>query len=262
MMRASFRCRRSTATWSSTAADSMPWYAGRPCCRFSKRWTVARRSRDGPLRFPVQFVARPTAEAAARLHGPDRIGRDRGRRRRDGACHRCQQPRARDPDVRRRPAACRPARRRDHRARQANSTFRAATCWSIGFAAPVISRDRRRDPCAGWRARRWTPRRRYLLRHTTREVSAKVERIDYLWNVSTQSREPAPAALAHERHRPRPSCACAAGICRPLRGQPCDRKLHSDRRSDARHRRCGDGPVTNAAGSSISSARARARRTC
>jgi sulfate adenylyltransferase subunit 1 len=39
-------------------------------------------------------------------------------------------------------------------------------------------------------------RRRYLLRHTRREASAKVERIDYLWNVSTQSREPAPAALA------------------------------------------------------------------
>ncbi|MEP6997848.1 MAG: sulfate adenylyltransferase, partial [Betaproteobacteria bacterium] len=39
-------------------------------------------------------------------------------------------------------------------------------------------------------------RRRYLLRHTTREARAKVERIDYRWNVSTQAREPRPATLA------------------------------------------------------------------
>ena len=40
------------------------------------------------------------------------------------------------------------------------------------------------------------PRRRYLLRHTTREVRAAVSRIDHLWNVSTQSAEPAPSRLA------------------------------------------------------------------
>jgi len=39
-------------------------------------------------------------------------------------------------------------------------------------------------------------RRKYLLRHTTREVRARVERIDHLWNVATQAREPAPPALA------------------------------------------------------------------
>ena len=33
-------------------------------------------------------------------------------------------------------------------------------------------------------------------RHATREVRARVTRLDHLWNVSTQSREPAPAALA------------------------------------------------------------------
>jgi sulfate adenylyltransferase subunit 1 len=39
-------------------------------------------------------------------------------------------------------------------------------------------------------------RRTYILRHATREVRARVTRLDHLWNVSTQSREPAPAALA------------------------------------------------------------------
>jgi sulfate adenylyltransferase subunit 1 len=40
------------------------------------------------------------------------------------------------------------------------------------------------------------PRRTYLLRHTTREVRARVAHIDHLWNISTQAREPAPARLA------------------------------------------------------------------
>ncbi|HXX86564.1 MAG TPA: GTP-binding protein [Casimicrobiaceae bacterium] len=39
------------------------------------------------------------------------------------------------------------------------------------------------------------PSRKYLLRHTTREVRARVSRIDHLWNVTTQQREPAPPAL-------------------------------------------------------------------
>jgi sulfate adenylyltransferase subunit 1 len=39
-------------------------------------------------------------------------------------------------------------------------------------------------------------RRTYILRHATRDVRARVTRLDHLWNVSTQSQEPAPAALA------------------------------------------------------------------
>jgi sulfate adenylyltransferase subunit 1 len=40
------------------------------------------------------------------------------------------------------------------------------------------------------------PQRRYVLRHTTREVRSRVDRIDHLWNVSTQAREPFPQTLA------------------------------------------------------------------
>ena len=76
-----------------------------------------------------------------------------------------------------------------------SSTFRAATCWCHPDSAPAISRTVDASLC--WLASApLDSRRRYLLRHTTREARAKVERIDYLWNVSTQSREPAPAALA------------------------------------------------------------------
>jgi sulfate adenylyltransferase subunit 1 len=37
--------------------------------------------------------------------------------------------------------------------------------------------------------------RKYLLRHTTREARARIDRIDHLWNVSTQAHEAAPARL-------------------------------------------------------------------
>jgi sulfate adenylyltransferase subunit 1 len=39
------------------------------------------------------------------------------------------------------------------------------------------------------------PRRNYLVRHTTREVLARVDGIDHLWNVATQTKEPAPGVL-------------------------------------------------------------------
>ena len=39
-------------------------------------------------------------------------------------------------------------------------------------------------------------RRTYILRQATREVRARITRLDHLWNVSTQTREPAPDALA------------------------------------------------------------------
>jgi sulfate adenylyltransferase subunit 1 len=38
--------------------------------------------------------------------------------------------------------------------------------------------------------------RRYILRHTTRELRTRVSSIDYLWNVATQAQEPSPPALA------------------------------------------------------------------
>jgi sulfate adenylyltransferase subunit 1 len=38
--------------------------------------------------------------------------------------------------------------------------------------------------------------RRYVLRHTTREARARVDRIDHRWDVSTQVRELTPSTLA------------------------------------------------------------------
>ncbi len=61
--------------------------------------------------------------------------------------------------------------------------------------APEASRSVSATLC--WFDERALDRRRtYILRHTTREVRARIETLDHLWNVSTQEEEPAPDALA------------------------------------------------------------------
>jgi sulfate adenylyltransferase subunit 1 len=41
----------------------------------------------------------------------------------------------------------------------------------------------------------WITGRNYLLRHSTREVRARIDGIDHLWDVATQARQPAPDTL-------------------------------------------------------------------
>jgi sulfate adenylyltransferase subunit 1 len=63
-----------------------------------------------------------------------------------------------------------------------------------GNASPGSRRDLDATLC--WLSE--TPldsRRSYLVRHSTREVRARIAGIDHLWNVSTQAREPAPDSL-------------------------------------------------------------------
>ena len=76
--------------------------------------------------------------------------------------------------------ARRPARRAKSTAPAATRSLDATLCWLADASLD--------------------PRRRYLLRHTTREVRAFVSRIDHLWNVATQSAEPAPARARAKRH--------------------------------------------------------------
>ena len=64
---------------------------------------------------------------------------------------------------------------REEAAPEAQRQLRASLCW-LGDTPLVTSR-------------------KYLLRHTTREVSARVERVDHRWNVFTQEREAATGEL-------------------------------------------------------------------
>jgi sulfate adenylyltransferase subunit 1 len=63
-----------------------------------------------------------------------------------------------------------------------------------GNASPVTKRDLDATLC--WLSEEpLDPRRSYLLRHTTREVRARIDRIDHLWDVARQARQPTPDTL-------------------------------------------------------------------
>ena len=201
-----------------------------------------------PFRFPVQFVARPD--------------RRRGRAATSAASKRARSPsamrvtvlpsgrtttRARDPHARRRAiarAGCTTpvtldARRRDRRLarRHARRSRRRAR----GRARSVDA-----DAVLARRARRSIARRTYVLRHTTREVRARVDAHRPPAGTSTtQAREPAPGDARDERHRPR-------RISRWRSRSFADR--YADNRATGsfilideatqRHRRRGDDPMT------------------
>jgi sulfate adenylyltransferase subunit 1 len=174
--------------------EHFPWYAGPTLLQILETVEVTQTLGRAPFRFPVQYIARPASslprgymgriESGAIAVG-DRIAvlpsgittRVREIRTFDGP-----EPRAGlhaavtlvlddDLDVSRGDMlAC--ADEPPGIARRINATI----CW-LGDA-------------------QLDPQRKYLLRHTTREVRSQVERIDHLWNVTTQARETAPTTLA------------------------------------------------------------------
>ena len=85
-----------------------------------------------------------------------------------------------------------------------------------------------------------TPGARYVLKHTTRRVRARIESIDSRLDVERLEDVPHRRARA-QRHRPRAPRPRRAGDGRAVRAQPRHRRLHPHRRDDQRHRRGRDG---------------------
>jgi len=173
--------------------EKLDWYAGPTLLQILETVDVEQRLAEAPFRFPVQYVSRPTAalprgymgriESGSVAIGDEIIvlpsgvsSRVREIRQYDGT-----QPRAGlhaavtivlddAIDVSRGdmivPGSASPTSRRD---------LDATLCWLS--ETPLDSR------------------RMYLVRHTTREVRARVDSIDHMWNVATQTREPAPESL-------------------------------------------------------------------
>jgi sulfate adenylyltransferase subunit 1 len=171
----------------------LDWYDGPTLLQILERAERPRAPAEAPLRFPVQCVARPSAstpraylgriESGAITVGEEVVVLPSGRRARvreiqsyDGSLLRAGLHAAvalvldGEFDISRGDmivhADAPPASRR---------TLSATVCWLD------------ETPLDG--------NRKYALRHTTRDVRARVDRIDHLWNVGTQQREPAPATL-------------------------------------------------------------------
>jgi sulfate adenylyltransferase subunit 1 len=173
--------------------DRLGWYDGPTLLQILETAHLPQTLGDAPFRFPVQYVARPTANTPRGYRGRVESGVVRvgdvvdilpsGRRTRvrdvvtfEGSMLRADLHDAitlvfdDDVDVSRGDMialASAPAR--------VVSSFDATLCW-LG-SEPLDTR------------------RRYLVRHTTREVQGLVAEINYRWDPSSQTRETAPTTL-------------------------------------------------------------------
>jgi sulfate adenylyltransferase subunit 1 len=174
--------------------NSLGWYDGPTLLQILETAELPASLASAPFRFPVQYVARPTpgqprgymgriesgsiaVGERVRILPSGRTTQVRELRTREGS-PRCAGLHAGvtliladEIDVSRGDLIV-----RDDRAPELRRSLGATVCW-LGDT-PLDTR------------------RKYLLRHTTREVRARVDRIDHLWDVATQQREPAPLSLA------------------------------------------------------------------
>jgi sulfate adenylyltransferase subunit 1 len=173
---------------------NLDWYTGPTLLQILETAPIGERTNHAPFRYPVQYVARPTetsrrgylgrveagsiavGDAVAIMPG-GRTTRVREIRTFDGPRNRAELhdavtlTLADEIDVSRGDMLVSAAD-----APQPARAVTATLCW---FDERPLDR-----------------RRSYLLRHTTREVRVRVDRLDYLWNVATQDHEPVPHALA------------------------------------------------------------------
>jgi len=174
--------------------DRLGWYDGPTLLQILETAELPASLATAPFRFPVQYVARPIAGQPRGYMGRIESGSiavgDRIRVLPSGSTSHVRELRtpegsprcaglhagvtlilADERDVSRGDLIV-----RDDSAPQPRRALDATICW-LGETPLDV-------------------RRKYVLRHTTREVRARIDRIDHLWNVATQERETAPAALA------------------------------------------------------------------
>jgi sulfate adenylyltransferase subunit 1 len=172
----------------------LDWYHGPTLLQILETVDVAQTLADTPFRFPVQYVARPTDGVTRGYMGRVESGSvavgDRVTALPSGRTTRVREIRSFD-------GAQRSA------GLHASVTLALDDELDIGrgdmlvheHAVPPTASEVDATLC--WLADTpLDPRRKYLLRHTTREVRARIDRIDHRWNVSTQQREPALETLA------------------------------------------------------------------
>ena len=174
--------------------DRLSWYDGPTLLQILETVEVTQTLASAPFRFPVQYVARPTASLGRGYMGRIESGAiavgDRVTALPSGLTTRVREIRTFDGS-------------------EPRAGLHAAVAlvlddeFDISRGDMLVQAD---EPPAVARALDATlcwlgdtaldPQRKYLLRHTTREVRARIDRIDHLWNVATQAQEPAPASLS------------------------------------------------------------------
>ena len=171
----------------------LDWYEGPTLLQILETVDVEQKLAEAPFRFPIQYVARPTATLPRGYMGRIESGSiavgDAVTVLPSGVSSRVREIRGYEGT-------------RKRAGLHAAVTLVLADAIDISRGdmlvhrnkSPVIRRDLDATLC--WLSE--TPldsRRHYFLRHTTREVRARIGGIDHLWDVATQERQPAPDTL-------------------------------------------------------------------
>src|ERR1700730_3971615 len=172
---------------------NLDWYEGPGLLQILETVDVEQKLAEAPFRFPVQYVARPTTTLPrgymGRIESGSIVVGDAAAVLPSGVSSRVREIRGY-------------AGTRKLAGLHAAVTLVLADAIDVsrgdmlvhGNASPASRRDLDATLC--WLSE--TPldsRRSYLLRHTTREVRARISDIDHLWDVATQARQPAPYTL-------------------------------------------------------------------
>jgi sulfate adenylyltransferase subunit 1 len=167
---------------------NLDWYEGPTLLQILETVDVQQTLAEAPFRFPVQYVARPTATLARSYMGRIESGSiavgDAVTVLPSGVSSRVREIHGYDGT-------------RARAGLHAAVTLVLADAIDVsrgdmlvhGSASPATKRDLDATLC--WLSE--TPldsRRNYFLRHTTREVRARIDGIDHLWDVATQARQP------------------------------------------------------------------------
>jgi sulfate adenylyltransferase subunit 1 len=172
--------------------ENLDWYEGPTLLQILETVDVQQALAVAPFRFPVQYVARATATLPRGYMGRVESGSiavgDAVTVLPSGISSRAREIRGSDTQKR--------------AGLHAAITLVLDDAIDIsrgdmlvhGNASPVTRRDLDATLC--WLSETpLDPRRSYLLRHTTREVRARISGIDHLWDIATQARQPSPDTL-------------------------------------------------------------------
>jgi sulfate adenylyltransferase subunit 1 len=174
--------------------ERMPWYDGPTLLQILEIAEVDSFLDQAPFRFPVQYVARPEGDARRGYLGRVESGSvavgDVVRVLPSGISTRVRALRTFDGAL-------------PHADLHAALTIELDDEVDVSRgdlivrdgAAPDGTREPRADLC--WMSP--TPldaRRRFVMRHTTRDIDVRIARVDDVWNMTTLSREPLPETLA------------------------------------------------------------------
>jgi sulfate adenylyltransferase subunit 1 len=172
---------------------NLDWYEGPMLLQILETVDVEQKLAEAPFRFPIQYVARPTAQLPRGYMGRIESGSvavgDAVTVLPSGVSTQVLEIRGYDGT-------------RKRAGLHAAVTLVLADAIDISRGDMLVHRNaspasrRDLDATLCWLSEMpLDSRRNYYLRHTTREVRARIDGIDHLWDIATQARQPAPDTL-------------------------------------------------------------------